>query len=71
MYEVDRDRGNDGGVEVGTDELADKVEVLEQIVVGGESEEGNGKGERGVNRIYGLMSELALARGVFNEMISG
>ena len=71
MHEVDRDRGNDGGVEVCTDELADKVEVLEQIVISGESEEGNGKGERGVNRIYGLMSELALARGVFNEMISG
>ena len=71
MHKVDRDRGNDGGVEVCTDELTDKVEVLEQFVIGGESEEGNGKGERGVNRIHGLMSELALVRSVFNEMISG
>ena len=52
MHKVDRDRGNDGGVEVCTDELTDKVEVLEQFVVGGESEGEWEGGERGESYIW-------------------
>ena len=71
MDEVHGDRWNDGGIEVGTDKLADQVNDLEQVFVRSVGGERYGEGERRVKCINGLMSEFALARGVFDEMGPG
>ena len=70
MHKVNRDGWNDGEVQVHADKLMDKVDILEQVIVGGEGEEGNGEGERGMNHIYSLMGKFVLMHSVFNEVVS-